>query len=162
MKQKYRKAVFIVTYSKVKDKIYFLILKRKLHWKGWEFPKGGLEKGENIINTIKREVKEETGLKALKIKNFRIHGKYHYKRKYPERPGFIGQMYSLYSVEVKKQKVKVDQREHSDYKWLEFPEAIKRLTFRNQKECLSVVNDLLTERNQQDSAKQHKNNFSER
>lgn len=140
---KYRKAVFIVTYAIEKNKIYYLILKRKLHWKGWEFPKGGLEKGEKIINTIRREIIEETGLKTLKIKNFNFSGKYNYKRKYPDRPGFIGQSYSLYSVEVKKQEVKVDQREHSDYKWLKFEDALKRLTFRNQKECLSIVNDWL-------------------
>lgn len=142
MAQKYRKAVFIVTYAKVKNEIYYLILKRKLHWKGWEFPKGGLEKNESIINTIKRELKEETSLISLKgkIKNLRVRGKYKYKLKYPDRPGFIGQSYSLYSAEVKKQKVKVDQREHSDYKWLKFEDAVKKLTFRNQKKCLGIVN----------------------
>ena len=43
MNSKYRKIVFIVTYAKLKDKIYYLILKRKLHWKGWEFVKGGID-----------------------------------------------------------------------------------------------------------------------
>ena len=41
-KMKYRNAIFIVVYAKQKDKIYYLILKRKLHWKGWEFQKEGL------------------------------------------------------------------------------------------------------------------------
>ena len=72
-----------------------------------------------------------------------IKGKYDYKRKYPELPGFIGQEYSLYSAEVKKQKVTIDNREHSDYKWLKFEDAVKRLTFRNQKKCLGVVNEKL-------------------
>jgi len=50
-KETYRKAVFVVVYRETKtgkDRKY-LILKRKLHWKGWEFPKGGLEKGEKIL-----------------------------------------------------------------------------------------------------------------
>jgi len=140
---KYRKAVFIVTYAFEKNKIYFLILKRKLHWKGWEFPKGGLEKNESILNTIKREIKEETGLESLKIKNFRIYGKYNYKKKYPDKPGFIGQSYSLYSTEVKKQEVKIDQREHSSYKWIEFKNAVKKLTWVNQKKSLKIVNNWL-------------------
>lgn len=143
--KKYRKAVFIVAYAKVKNRIYYLILKRKLRWRGWEFPKGGLEKNESIINTIKRELKEETTLIPLegKIRNFKIQGKYDYKKKYPERPGFIGQSYSLYSAEIKKQKVKIDNREHSNYKWLEFEDAVKKLTFPNQKECLSIVDNWL-------------------
>ncbi len=144
--EEYRKAVFIVTYAIEKEVIYYLLLKRKLHWKGWEFPKGGLEKNENLIDTIKRELKEETGLKPLKIKSFKIHGKYSYKKEYPERIGFIGQSYSLYSAEVKKQKAKVDRREHSNYKWFKFDKAVKKLTWGNQKKCLNIVNDWLMEK----------------
>ena len=43
---KYRKSDFIVVYSKEKDKIKYIVLKRKLHWKGWEFPKEGMEDKE--------------------------------------------------------------------------------------------------------------------
>ena len=67
MTDKYRKAVFIVAYSKINNKIEYLLLKRKLHWKGWEFPKGGAEEKENNLDAVKRELKEETGLKILNI-----------------------------------------------------------------------------------------------
>ena len=59
-KGKYRKAVFCIIYRKEKDKLLYLILKRKLHWKGWEFPKGGCEAKENLQKCIKREIKEDT------------------------------------------------------------------------------------------------------
>ena len=78
---KYRKAVFIVTYKKEGDKTLYLMLKRKLHWKGWEFPKGGAKKGETIRQTIIREVKEEVGLKPIKITNYKIKGKFRYNKK---------------------------------------------------------------------------------
>ncbi len=139
--KKYRKAVFIVTYAIEKNKIYYLLLKRKLHWKGWEFPKGGLEKSEGIINAVKRELKEETGLNSLKIKKFDFSGKYKYDKKYPNRPEILGQSYSLYSAEVKKKEVKIDQREHSNYKWLEFDKAVEKLTWPNQKKSLKIVDD---------------------
>ena len=42
----YRKSVFIVVYRKTEKGILYLILKRKLHWVGWEFPKGGIEPEE--------------------------------------------------------------------------------------------------------------------
>jgi len=145
MKLKFRKAVFVVVYRREKDKIFYLLLKRKLHWKGWEFPKGGVEK-EDLLSAVKREIKEETGLAPLKIKKYPIKGKYRYAKMLKDRPGIIGQIYSLYSVEVKPKnnKIKIDKLEHSDFKWLPFEKAIKKLTWPNQKKCLKIVNKSLT------------------
>jgi 8-oxo-dGTP pyrophosphatase MutT (NUDIX family) len=146
---KYRKAVFVVTYAKVKDKINYLILKRKLHWKGWEFPKGGLETlGEKLFvgNAVKREVKEETGLTPIKIKKMNISGKYKYKRVLKDRPGVIGQEYKLYSAEVEKKKINIKKNkdaEHSTYKWVDFKTANKLLSWPNQRQCLKIVNNSL-------------------
>ncbi|MEK6875610.1 MAG: NUDIX domain-containing protein [Nanoarchaeota archaeon] len=142
-KENFRKAVFVVVYSKLGNKIKYLLLKRKKHWKGWEFTKGGIESGEKFLNAVKREVFEETGRKAKKIRKFKIHGKYYYKKKIPDRNGIIGQEYSLYSAEIKKEKIKIDKKEHSNYKWLNFSEAEKKLTYRNQKRCLKIVNNWL-------------------
>lgn len=140
---RYRKAVFAVVYSKGKKGIEYLILKRKKHWRGWEFTKGKIEKFELKRKTIKREVKEETGLNALKIKKFNVSGRYKYKKELPDRNGVIGQTYYLYAVEVKKDKVNIDNREHSDYKWLKFEKAIKLLTWPNQKRCIAIVHGWL-------------------
>lgn len=144
MKPIFRKAVFIVTYKKEKKKILYLLLKRKLHWKGWEFPKGGIEKGESLKKAIGREIKEETGQFSNKIKSYNFSGKYRYSKKYPDRPGFIGQSYRLFSAEVNGKKIKIDNKEHSDYKWLEFDKAFTLLTWPNQKVCLNIVNKSLT------------------
>ncbi|PIN96284.1 hypothetical protein COU56_00300 [Candidatus Pacearchaeota archaeon CG10_big_fil_rev_8_21_14_0_10_31_9] len=138
----YRKALFIVAYKIINDNIKYLILKRKLHWKGWEFPKGGVEFLETKKMAVKREVKEETGLGIKKITNQKVYGKYEYKKVIPDRP-FKGQSYQLYSVELIEGVVKIDHREHSSYLWLPYEKAIKRLTWSNQKECLKVVNDSL-------------------
>ena len=143
---KYRPAVFILSYAKTPNGFECLILKRKLHWKGWEFPKGGIEKsdGKNLIKTVKRELKEETGLPALKIKKFSFKGKYKYDKNYPDRKGWIGQAFKLFSVEVKKSnKIKLDKREHAGFKWVEFEEAKSKLTWKNQKKSLIIVNGFL-------------------
>jgi len=137
---KYRKGIFIVVYCKNNNKIKYLILKRKLHWKGWEFPKGGIEKNENLLQGMKRELKEETGLAALKIKKFDFSGKYKHDKKYADRKGLLGQTFEvLYAVEVKKAKVSIDEREHSTFDWKKFNKALKKLTWPNQKRCLGVV-----------------------
>ncbi len=139
----YRKGIFIIVYKKENNSISYLLLKRKLHWKGWEFPKGGLEENENEIQTVKREAIEETGLQLKKIKRYSIKGKYKYHKKLEDRPGVIGQTYSLYSAEVDDKEIKIDKREHAGFKWLTFEKAIKKLTWLNQKKCLKIVNKIV-------------------
>lgn len=142
-KGRYRQIVFAVTYAKTKEGITYLLLKRRLHWKGWEFPKGGIDFNEDKKETVRREIEEETGKKTLKIKEFKFFGKYNYKKKITARKDFIGQAYSLYSSEINYGKIKIDETEHSKYIWLDFKDATKKLTFHNQKKCLKIVNDWL-------------------
>jgi len=148
-KQKYRKGFFAVVYKKQKnifgkEKIKYLVLKRKLHWKGWEFPKGGIENKEKIKDAIKREIKEETGFYPKKIKKHNLSGRFKYSKKYKDRPDFIGQTYSLYSIELNtKNKIKVDRKEHKKYNWMDFKKALNVLTWPNQKKCLKIVHKTL-------------------
>jgi 8-oxo-dGTP pyrophosphatase MutT (NUDIX family) len=142
----FRKAIFVVVYKLVNQKPEYLILKRKKHWKGWEFTKGGIEKGESKEETVKREVKEETGLKIKKLNKFNIQGKYFYKNALRDRKETIGQTYCLYSAEVFPGRVIFDKREHSKYIWLNYENAEKKLTWSNQKRCLKIVNQKLTNR----------------
>ncbi|MEK6819726.1 MAG: NUDIX domain-containing protein [Nanoarchaeota archaeon] len=151
MPEKFRRTVFIVVYSKSENKIFYLVLKRKLHWVGWEFPKGGIEEKENPFQAVKRELKEETGLKPLKIKKFNVHGKYKYPGKIPDRNGIVGQSYSLYSVEAKKEEIKFDEHEHSGCKWVPYMKAMQMLKFTDQKRCLKKVNDWILKKNQKKS-----------
>lgn len=146
MKPSYRKAVFIVVYRKQEKAIDYLLLKRHKHWKGWEFPKGGIDAAESPAETAKREVKEESGLKPIKIKKYNSKGIYQYDRPLPDRPDMKGQTFILFSAEIKGDKVKIDKREHSAYAWLDFKKALKKLTWNNQKKCLRIVNKFLSKR----------------
>ena len=141
MKKEFRKAVFVIVYSKNKEKKFeYVVLKRKKHWKGREFVKGEIEKGEKKIDTAKRETKEETGLKILKIKKFDISGKYRYQHEFKDRPGIIGQTFDLFAVEVTKGKIRINQKEHYSGEWLSFKKALKKFTWPNQRRCLRIVN----------------------
>lgn len=141
--KKFRNAIFAVTYLKNSDGVKYLLLKRKKHWIGWEFPKGGIDFFETKKMAVKREVKEETGLKILNIKKFNISGKYRYKKEYKDRKGIFGQKFSLYAVEVQKGNVQIDKKEHSDFEWDTFEKAIKKLTWDSQKRCLKIVQEWL-------------------
>ena len=141
--KKYRKGVFIVVYCMEEKKPIYLILKRKLHWKGWEFPKGGVGIFETKLHAVKRELKEEVGLKPLKIKKHRFCGEYLYNKELKDRKRISGQTFCLYSVEVNKGKVIFDKKEHSAYDWLTFEKAYKKLTHPNQRKSLKIVNSWL-------------------
>jgi len=143
-KRKYRKGVFIVTYAIEKGKPIYLIQKRKLHWKGYEFPKGGVNFLETRKHAVKREIKEETGLQIIKIKKHNESGKFKYVESLNDRKNIIGQTYKLYSAEVKKVKIVLDKREHSSASWMSYEEASKKLTYSNQKKCLKIVHKFLT------------------
>ena len=140
-KGKYRKAVFVLPYSKTKKGIEYLLLKRKLHWKGWEFAKGKIEKSEEKIKTAKRELKEETGHRALKIKRFNFSGKYNYEKMLKDRPEIKGQTFTLFAAEIKRTgRVTLDPKEHSGHKWVSFSQAFKMLRWPNQRKSLRIVN----------------------
>jgi len=143
--KKYRPGIFAVVFKRVNGKIKYLVLRRVLHWEGWEFPKGGIEK-ENGGKAVRREVKEETGLKPKKIIKFNKKGKFRYDRELNERPGIIGQKWELFCVEVGKGKVSLNKnkdKEHDKYEWLDFEEAYEKLTWKNQKKCLKIVDNYL-------------------
>ncbi|MDA3836687.1 MAG: NUDIX domain-containing protein [Nanoarchaeota archaeon] len=144
---KYRKGIFIVVYRTSRKKPRYLIQKRKLHWKGFEFTKGGIEEGESRNKALLREVSEETGLSVIKVKNHHLSGRYPYLKGLKDRPGIIGQTWSLYSVEVGPGPVKLDKREHSGSQWLGYKSARDKLTWGNQKECLDVVDKWIGAKN---------------
>jgi len=77
----------------------------------------------------------------LKIKKLNYSGKYRYHKFLSDRPGIIGQTFSLYAAEVRRKgKVKLDKKEHSGYKWVDFKTAMKMLRWPNQRKCLRIVN----------------------
>lgn len=147
-KGRYRKGVFLVVYAREKagkkeSEAKYLLLHRILHWKGWEFPKGGIEKGESALRAAGREFKEETGLKPSKIINMHIKGKFNYPHELKDRRGIKGMAWSLFAIKTKKAKVRIDKLEHDNYRWLSFKDAYKKLKFGDKKRCLMIVGKYL-------------------
>jgi 8-oxo-dGTP pyrophosphatase MutT (NUDIX family) len=137
IKNKYRKGVFCVVYYGKKP--LFLLLHRKLHWHGWEFCKGKMEKNETADETAVREVREETGQKPKNIKNLHVNGRYDYNRKFQKQVGFRGQTYILFIVKLQNKKIRIDKREHDSYKWADYKSALKMLPFKERRKCIKIV-----------------------
>ena len=53
---------------KDKDGRVLLQMRTKHDWPGWTLPGGHVEKGENLVQSVIREVKEETGLTIKDLK----------------------------------------------------------------------------------------------
>jgi len=144
---KYRKGVFVVVYAMQDKEPKYLLLRRKLHWIGWEFPKGGVNEKESFVEAVRREVKEETGLNFITLNKFNFSGKYDYPKEFADRKKISGQtIEGLYAVEIKSsqmEKIVVDEKEHSEFKWVDYQTAQKLLTWENQQQALRIVHEYL-------------------
>lgn len=138
-----------VIFRKEDSKIYYLLL----HYESghWDFPKGHVEEGENEEETVKREVKEETGIEDIEIiDGFKEWIKYIFKRTYDlegeekKKAPLIFKIVTFYLAETKTKEVKVSS-EHLEYKWLPYEQAVEQLTFKKAKEILEKANQFLKE-----------------
>jgi len=119
-----------VIFRRTKKHPQFLLLHYSLGH--WDFPKGNIEKGEDEKETVRREIAEETGITRIKfVEGFRETIKYFYKWKGQG----IFKIVMFYLVETRQKKVKLSF-EHMGYEWLEYEEALKRLSFKNSKQVL--------------------------
>ena len=125
----------------------FLLLHRKLNWKGWEFPKGGIEKDEKFEDTIKRELFEETGIKKFSIID-KV-DEFVYVDKIRKKESFIKNYLvhvSSNSKVILNNEHALDGKiiiEHDDFKWCFAKEAVNLLTHKNQKESMRKAIKLL-------------------
>lgn len=119
-----------VIFRKTKRGPEFLLLHYGLGH--WDFVKGNIEKAEDEKETVRREVKEETGIKRIKFtEGFRETIKYFYKWKGKN----IFKIVIYYLVKTKQKTVRLSY-EHIGFEWLPYSGAIEKLTFRNSKEVL--------------------------
>ena len=99
----------------------------------WDFPKGGVEKGESELQTVVREVGEETGLRDIKIvPGFRKVIEYFYRR---DGKNIHKQVVYLLAV-TKEAEVKISF-EHQGFGWFPFREALERASYDNSKITLT-------------------------
>ncbi len=157
----FERSVGAVVFRREKGKIFYLLLKRKpvvKTQKGvpkipdyWDLPKGHPEKGETKIEAALREIREETGiLKAKRIPVFSAWTNFFYRAKGEERKNRqkkkiglnIFKVVDYYIFETKAKKVALS-REHIGYTWLEYNNALSRITYRKTKNILKKADKFL-------------------
>ena len=138
------KSAGAIIFRRENNKIFYLLLHYPSSAKApkdyWDFPKGHIEKGENEIDTVKREIEEETGVTDVKfVEGFKEWIKYFFKFKGKNVLKFV----TFYLLETKTKDVKISG-EHIGFEWLPYEEALKQLTFKNAKGILTKANDYLS------------------
>lgn len=144
-----KSAGVIVFYIEKNNEIKYLLLKHKPA--SWDFPKGLVERGENLEAAAIRECQEETGIKITELApGFKETIKFFFKVKYEyqvERGFKMGQTvlkFVTYFLAQSKTKHIEVSFEHEGYEWLAFNEIIKRLKKRKESQkILEKANDFI-------------------
>ncbi len=99
----------------------------------WDFPKGGVERGESELQTVLREVEEETGISDIKIvPGFRKVIEYFYRRDGKN----IHKQVVYVLARTNEESVKISF-EHQGFGWFPYQEALERASYDNSKLTLA-------------------------
>ena len=129
------KACGAVLFREQAAQIQFLLVESAAHHY-WGLVKGHVETGEGEETTARREIAEEVG---LAIANF-VPG-YRVEKTYQPAPG-VDKLVVYLLASAPDTDITLSD-EHTDYAWLAFPDAVDRLTFRNDRKALASAVTLL-------------------
>jgi len=138
----YRKGISAVVFKRKGKNVRFLLLHRFQNWTGWEFLKGGLKNRENEESCLKRELREETGVRKYLSAEIDYRYGYRWNKEYvKDNNTYHGASFTLFVVEDKDKtdRVRIDKCEHSGYRWVDGRKAVKMLTYANQRKALRFV-----------------------
>lgn len=127
--------VAVVLLKKIDQEYRVLLLKRstKVLRDAWCYIGGGIEQGEKAWEAALREVKEETGMTKVSLY---ISNKFDQFYSFAEDYIYVAPVFVGYVAE--EEDVRLND-EHSEYKWLSFPEAMEQVTLPGNDEVLKFI-----------------------
>jgi len=126
----------VIYLNKDSEVLYLLLHYEAGHW---DFVKGNVEPNEAEKETVVRELREETGITEAKfIEGFKHRIEYYYRR----QGDTVHKEVIFYLMETQTETVKISF-EHIGFTWLNYKQAMEKLTFKNARELLKKANDFL-------------------
>ena len=105
----------------------------------WDFVKGKMEVDETPQETVRREMREETGISNFQlIDGFEEYVRYNFRFKNEVVHKKV--IFFLAKTNIKKISL---SHEQNDYLWLGYNDALKKITFKNAKNILTKANKFL-------------------
>ena len=118
---------------------FLLLLSRLTKRPLWEFPKGGVDSGETLLQTALRELEEEAGLRADQVKlvpGFEWSESYRFTSGREAERTLIHKKVTYFLAESSSVEVQLSPKEISEYAWLELEEALRRLKYKERRRML--------------------------
>jgi len=130
-----RSAGSIIYRQTPQGKLYLLLNYPSGHW---DFVKGNIEKGETFKQTVLREMREETGIVDITfVEGFEDKVEYHY-----QRDGQVIHKEVVFFVSNTKTDQVILSHEHRDYIWLNYNDALAKLTYKTAQNLFKKIKDL--------------------
>ena len=120
--------------------LFLLVLSRLTKRPLWEFPKGGVEKGETVLEAALRELTEETGIPASDVRlipDFQRTEDYRFTAGDDGRRTLIHKQVTYFLGETTRSDVVLSAKESSEFAWLNLQDAMKRLRYSKRKRLLT-------------------------
>ena len=103
----------------------------------WDFVKGKMERDETPHETARRETGEETGITDIEfIDGFEESVEYEFRF----NNDLIQKKVIFFLAKTNISKISLSH-EHNDFVWLEYEDAMKKITFQNAKKILAKANN---------------------
>jgi len=135
---KFEKSAGAIIFRIENNNIFYLLLKYPTYW---GFAKGNIEEKENEEQTTLREIKEETGLNdIILLKGFKEKMAWFYRMNNELRRKEA----IFFLAETKTKEIKIS-KEHDDYKWLSYEEALKLIKIKSNKQLMEKADKFIHE-----------------
>ena len=126
----------VILFNEIKDKEFLLLNYPSKHW---DFVKGKMEKDETPLETALRETKEETGISDVEfIDGFKEEIEYNFYADNQE----IHKKVIFFLGKTKTIDI-ILSYEHLDFIWLDFNNALEKITYKNAKNLLKKSRNFL-------------------
>lgn len=123
-----------VVYRRNAGEIEYLLLESQNASHFWGFPKGHVEGDESLVQTARREIKEETQLTLPIDTSFKVYTEY-------DLPNGNRKQMTLFTADLKaNEDIHLQSAEIKNCGWFNYPAARERLTYDNLKQLLDQVN----------------------